>query len=144
MDIEIKYSLDTIDEVAKILHGFLPECPVFTFTGPLGAGKTTLVRHLLKHCGVEHLVTSPTFTYFITYHNAQNETFYHFDLYRLKSLDEFRAIGFEEYLYQPNSWAFIEWPEVIEPLLTHDVCHITIDYYSEFERILTYKIVTHE
>lgn len=140
MRVVLRYSLDTMDVVVETLHGFLPQCSIFTFTGPLGAGKTTLVKKLLKRCGVEELVTSPTFTYFITYHNAQNQTFYHFDLYRMKSLEEFRDVGFDEYLYQPNSWAFIEWPEIIMPLLTHSVCQIEIDYYSEFERTLSYEI----
>lgn len=140
MRVEYRYSLDTIDTVVEVLHGLMPQCAVFTFTGPLGAGKTSLVKKLLKRCGIEEVITSPTFTYFITYHNEKGETFYHFDLYRLKSLEEFRAVGFDEYLYNPNSWCFIEWPEIIMPLLTHQVCHVTIDYLSDFERQLTYDL----
>lgn len=136
----ICYSLEKIDDVVTILYYLLPRCKVFTFTGPLGAGKTSLVKKLLERCGVKETVTSPTFTYFITYHNDLGETFYHFDLYRMKSLAEFREVGFDEYLYVPNSWAFIEWPEIIMPLLTHEVCHVTIDYYSDFERLLRYEI----
>ncbi len=140
MATEIRYSLETIDHVVEVLFALLPRCAVFTFTGPLGAGKTTLVKKLLKRCGVEVLVTSPTFTYFITYHNELNQTFHHFDLYRMKNLAEFKEVGFDEYLYAPNSWAFIEWPEIIMPLLTRQVCHVEIDYYSDFERTLTYQI----
>lgn len=140
MNDQIRYSLETIDEIVELLYNLLPRCRVITFTGPLGAGKTTLVKKLLQRCGVEVLVTSPTFTYFITYHNELNQTFYHFDLYRIKSLEEFKEVGFNEYLYVPNSWAFIEWPEIIMPLLTHQVCHCEIDYYSDFERTFTYQI----
>lgn len=136
----LRYSLETIDEPVGILFSLLTHCKVMTFTGPLGAGKTTLVKKLLERCGVKETVTSPTFTYFITYRNDAGETFYHFDLYRMKSLAEFREVGFDEYLYSPDSWAFIEWPEIIEPLLTHEVCKVTIDYYSDFERLLSYEI----
>lgn len=136
----MRYSLEKIDDVVIILYPLLTQCKVLTFTGPLGAGKTTLVKKLLERCGVKETVTSPTFTYFITYHNDLNQTFYHFDLYRMKSLAEFREVGFDEYLYVPGSWAFIEWPEIITPLLTHDVCHVTIDYYNDFERLLRYEI----
>lgn len=141
MHVQVKYSLDSIDGVVDILFSLLPRCAVFTFTGPLGAGKTTLVQKLLKRCGVHEIVTSPTFTYFITYHNDVGETFYHFDLYRMKSLQEFKNVGFDEYLYQPNSWVFVEWPEIIMPLLTRSVCLCIIDYYSDFERTLTYEVI---
>jgi len=47
------------------------------------------------------------------------------------SVEEFQAQGFDEYLYQPDSWAFIEWPEVITPLLTHNVCSVTFDYHED-------------
>lgn len=140
MRVEYRYSLDTIDVVVEVLHGLMPQCMIFTFTGPLGAGKTTLVKKLLERSGVHELVTSPTFTYFITYHHSKGQTFHHFDLYRIKSLEEFKAVGFDEYLYQPNSWCFIEWPEIIMPLLIHNVCHVNIDYLSDFERQLTYEI----
>jgi len=134
------YSLDSLEVVVDELLPLMLSCKIFTLTGPLGAGKTTLVKKILARCGVQEEITSPTFTYVMTYHNELNETFYHFDLYRLKSLYEFRQMGFDEYLYEPRSWSFIEWPEIISPLLTHQVCAIHIDYRSEFERSLTYEI----
>jgi tRNA threonylcarbamoyladenosine biosynthesis protein TsaE len=135
---KIIYSLETIGNVVQVLYNLMPECSVFTFTGTLGAGKTTLVQHLLRHCGIKEVITSPTFTYVNIYTNEQGKTFYHFDLYRMHSLQDFLDAGFEEYLYQPNSWAFIEWPEIIMPLLTHRVCHVHITYYDR-QRMLTYE-----
>lgn len=130
------YSLDTIDSVVESLYVLMPKYQVFTFSGPLGAGKTALIKLLLARCGVQDIVTSPTFTYMATYTNAQQETFYHFDLYRIQSIDDFLQAGFDEYLYVPGSWSFIEWPEVIMPLLTHSVCKVTLDYVSREERSL--------
>src|SRR5262249_28201366 len=89
---------------------------------------TTFVSHLLRAYGVTGEVTSPTFTYVNVYHGDQRKTFYHFDLYRISHLDEFVAAGFDEYLYQPNSVAIIEWPELIMPLITHDACHMQLEY----------------
>lgn len=128
---KIIFSLDEIGEIAKKLKGQLATCAVLTFDGPLGAGKTTLIRTLLEQMDVHDPVTSPTFTYLNQYENQRGQTFYHFDCYRLTSLNDFLAAGFDEYLYQPNSWTLIEWPEIIRPLLTHDVCHVTIDYHGD-------------
>ena len=133
----ICYSLDTIDEVVDILLTKMKSCSVFTFEGPLGAGKTTLIKRILARCGVKDVVTSPTFTYIVPYTNEKQQTFYHFDLYRLSTLKEFRQAGFDEYLYQPDSWAFIEWPAIVKPLLANAVCHISLEYHSESDRLMT-------
>ena len=107
---------------------------IFTFTGPLGAGKTTTIKEILRQSGIKETVTSPTFGYVNSYKNAQETTLYHFDLYRIGSLDEFIAAGFDEYLNAPQSLCFIEWPEIIKPLLDQlidkeIVCHIILSYH---------------
>ena len=118
---EVVYSLDTIHLVTHYLRERMNSSAIFTFTGELGAGKTTLIKAFLKECGVTQAVTSPTFTYVNVYENQQGQIFYHFDLYRIKTVDDFIAAGFNEYLYQPNSWSLIEWPDVITPLLNERV-----------------------
>ena len=133
---ELRYSYDDLESVVELLYGLMKTYPVFTFSGSLGAGKTTLIKRLLARCGVRAVVVSPTFVYVALYQNGQGETFYHFDLYRLSSLASFIESGFDEYLYVPQSWALIEWPEICEPLLTKGVCHIVLEYVSEHERLL--------
>jgi tRNA threonylcarbamoyladenosine biosynthesis protein TsaE len=133
-------TLENLDQWVEFLYACMTDCSVFTFEGPLGAGKTTLIKKLLARCGVKEVVTSPTFTYVAIYHNDQGQTFYHFDLYRLSSAAEFIELGFDEYLYQPNSYALIEWPEIIIPLLTKRICSVSIDYYSQTERLLSCNI----
>lgn len=127
-------SLDQLLTVAIDINKLMSSCKIFTFTGSLGAGKTTLVQMILRSCGVKGPITSPTFTYVNVYHNDLQQTFYHFDLYRIKSIDDFINAGFDEYFHQPNSWCFIEWPEVIAPLLTHHVCSVDIEYMYEQTR----------
>lgn len=124
----LEYNLDQIPEIISLLSTLLTKCRVITFTGPLGAGKTTLVQSLLRAQGITDVITSPTFTYVNVYKNEQGKIFYHFDLYRINSVEEFLALGFEEYLYAPDSWALIEWPAVITSLLNREVCNITLDY----------------
>ncbi|HEX4068462.1 MAG TPA: tRNA (adenosine(37)-N6)-threonylcarbamoyltransferase complex ATPase subunit type 1 TsaE [Candidatus Babeliales bacterium] len=131
---EIIYSLDDHEVVIKELKKLMPTVQVFALSGPLGAGKTTTIKALLRSCGVTGTITSPTFTYVNEYSNDTHEHFYHFDLYRIESVEQFQAQGFDEYLYCPNSWAFIEWPEVIKPLLTHNVCWVTFDYHDDQDK----------
>lgn len=139
---EIVYSLDEHDVIIQELKKLMSNVQIFAFSGPLGAGKTTTIKALLRSCGVTGTITSPTFTYVNEYKNSQNEHFYHFDLYRISNVEEFQAQGFDEYLYQPNSWAFIEWPEVIEPLLTHHVCSVFFDYHNDPDkRVVTIHFV---
>jgi tRNA threonylcarbamoyladenosine biosynthesis protein TsaE len=125
---QLKYTLNQLDHAVEIVKKQMDESRIVTFTGDLGAGKTTLIRALLRNLGVKEPVTSPTFTYVNRYTLEGGKILYHFDLYRLNSLDEFMEQGFHEYLYQPGSWCLIEWPAIIMPLLTHEVCHITLDY----------------
>jgi len=132
---EICYALEEIDIVVEQIVLQMDRSSVFTFVGPLGAGKTTLVKKFLARCGVQELVTSPTFTYVCHYKTPSGKDFYHFDLYRLTSLDDFIQAGFAELLYQPNSWACIEWPEIIVPILTSRVTHCALEYEGYERRI---------
>lgn len=110
----------TLEEIPQIVQQYLvPLCKrysIFTLEGPLGAGKTTLIRSLLFHLGVQEVITSPTFTYVNTY-EAHEKIIYHFDLYRLETVNDFVEMGFDEYLAAQNSYSFIEWPHIIDSLL---------------------------
>lgn len=128
------YSFDDIDKIVDYIVDLLGSYQVFTFNGPLGVGKTTLIKKILAKCGVKDLIVSPTFTYVAEYSNDKGEVFYHFDLYRIKSLDEFYNAGFHEFLYIEGTWAFIEWPEVIMPILQKKVCNIDLEYVDELTR----------
>jgi tRNA threonylcarbamoyladenosine biosynthesis protein TsaE len=102
-----------LDVLVKEIFADMRGGSTYALVGPLGVGKTTIVATLLKNLGVVEPVTSPTFTYMNQYKTAGGIIVYHFDLYRLMSLEDFQQAGFEEYFGQPNSIVFVEWPEVI-------------------------------
>ena len=108
----------------------LKECEphrVFAFDGQMGAGKTTFIKSLCEAMGTDDIVNSPTFAIVNVYDVEQpyKGEVYHFDCYRLKDIREAMDFGAEEYLYSGN-YCFIEWPEMIEPLLPEDTVHIKI------------------
>jgi len=138
-DKNFTYNLDEIEKVVAYLKQMFSFCRIFSFYGPLGAGKTTLIRELLRDCGVQGPITSPTFTYLNVYKNAQRQKFYHFDLYRLSKVNDFLEAGFDEYLSDKDGICFVEWPEVIEPILKSDknnVCRVHIEYEKKSEQRL--------
>ena len=83
--------------------------------GDLGAGKTTLVRGLLRALGYAGRVKSPTYTLVEPYTLSRLD-FYHFDFYRFRDKDEWLTSGFREY-FNPGSACFVEWPERAGDLL---------------------------
>jgi tRNA threonylcarbamoyladenosine biosynthesis protein TsaE len=94
---------------ASRLAGYLENIQLITLSGDLGAGKTTLVRELLRSLGHEGRVKSPTFTLVEPY-KINNRPVYHFDLYRLADPDELEYLGFADYM-EECALCLIEWPE---------------------------------
>ncbi len=101
--------------VAEVLLRAWAGNRVFTFNGPMGAGKTTLIKALCTRLGVEAGMSSPTFSIVNEYRARNGEPVYHFDLYRLDKMEELDGIGFTEYLDSGN-YCFVEWPELAEGL----------------------------
>ena len=88
---------------------------VVTLSGELGAGKTTLVRGVLRQLGWVGPVKSPSYT-LVEHYAISSLYFYHFDFYRFNDPEEWESTGFSEY-FQPTAVCLIEWPERVAPRL---------------------------
>ncbi|MGB9495822.1 MAG: tRNA (adenosine(37)-N6)-threonylcarbamoyltransferase complex ATPase subunit type 1 TsaE [Azonexus sp.] len=80
--------------------------------GDLGAGKTTLVRALIRALGHSGPVKSPTYS-LVEVYVVSSLYLYHFDFYRFESPQEFLDAGFDEY-FNENAVCLVEWPERAE------------------------------
>ncbi len=125
------------EQAANSLLEYAGENKIFTFSGEIGAGKTSFIQAICRLLGVRESVTSPTFSLVNEYSiNAETsaDTLYHLDLYRLKNMEEALDIGIEEILYS-NHYCFIEWPELIEPLLEgEEIVRIQIQIVADSTR----------
>ena len=99
----------------------------------MGAGKTTFIKAFCRSLGVEDNVSSPTFAIVNEYLTAKGTRLFHFDLYRIKDLEEAMSAGAEDYLYG-DGISLIEWPEVIEPILPPDTLKVTITADNDHQR----------
>lgn len=110
------YSLTEMDAAAKLILESGHKHTIWCFYGEMGAGKTTLISTLLKQLGVTDTVSSPSFSIVNEYQNAAGLPIYHFDFYRINSIEEVYDLGFEDY-FDSGYLCLIEWPEKIADLL---------------------------
>lgn len=131
---EIEYDITGINTAAEKLLAFCGKHKKLAIYGEMGAGKTTLVRAMCQVLGIHENVSSPTFAIVNEYSTPESDTLvYHLDLYRLKNLQEALDIGVENYLEDEN-YCFVEWPELIEPLLPPDTVRIKLELVHESQR----------
>lgn len=130
----LEYSLDSLEVVAqKILNSVSHK--TILFNGEMGTGKTTLIKALVKQLGSMDDVSSPTYSLVNTYETPTSDI-YHFDLYRLNSIEEAFDFGIEDYL-QSDNWLFIEWPEIIKELLPDGFHMLNLESLGLEKRQLT-------
>ncbi|MGC3977053.1 MAG: tRNA (adenosine(37)-N6)-threonylcarbamoyltransferase complex ATPase subunit type 1 TsaE [Paludibacteraceae bacterium] len=109
---------------------------IYCFNGKMGAGKTTFIKALCDELGVNETVNSPTFSIINEYETKDQKIIYHFDCYRLNKIEDALNIGAEDYLNSGNI-CFIEWPEVLSPILPDNAIFIEIEEIDGGIRMLT-------
>lgn len=120
------FDIQSIDEVAYELIKNTQTKTVL-FYGEMGAGKTTLIRAIVKALGGSTEVSSPTFS-IVNEYQVNDDKVFHFDFYRIEDVTEVLDIGIEDYLYSGH-WIFIEWPDKIDEILPNpaDISYIKIN-----------------
>ncbi|MFA6541399.1 MAG: tRNA (adenosine(37)-N6)-threonylcarbamoyltransferase complex ATPase subunit type 1 TsaE [Bacteroidota bacterium] len=118
----VTHSEDETIAEGERFAGRLKPGDVVALFGDLGSGKTRFTKGISRGLGVHEQVTSPTFVV-VNEHRGGRYPLYHFDFYRMRSVDELQEIGFEEYLYG-SGVCIIEWAEMVErylPAVRYDV-----------------------
>ncbi len=140
----MKITLPSLDQLPEAAERFIDTAQlvqhpgrVFAFYGKMGVVKTTFIKALCTALDVEDVVNSPTFSIVNEYESPRlNGSVFHFDFYRIKDIQEAQDIGTDDYFYSGHP-CFIEWPELIEPLLPEDAVVITLEEQPDGSRTLT-------
>ena len=137
MNYELKIKqLTEINKAAKEFIHNAGNRRVFAFRGKMGAGKTTFIKALCEELGVSDTINSPSFAIINVYESATTgETIYHFDFYRINSIQEATNIGVDDY-FNSGSLCFIEWAEKVESLLPYDTVWVDIVEQENGARVI--------
>jgi len=129
-------SIEGLKETAANLINNFPDKRIFALYGKMGAGKTTFIQAICKYLGTDDNVTSPTFALINEYITKDLSSIYHFDFYRIENMEEAFDLGYEDYFFSGN-YCFIEWPEMIEPLLPENIVKVQIENREDESRFIT-------
>lgn len=132
---------EALEQAAKQFVDLMGDHTVFAFNGEMGAGKTTFISALAKALGVtDDLASSPSFAIVNEYRSDTTaELIYHFDLYRLKNLEEALEIGIEDY-FDSGALCLIEWPDRAADVLPLDTVVVDIKVLPDDSRRLIVEI----
>ena len=126
---------DQLPETVKLLLTLTGQKRLFAFYGPMGSGKTTIIKAICRELGAEDQASSPSFTIVNEYRTKGGDALYHIDFYRIKKQEEVFDFGIEEY-FASGSYCFMEWPELVEEILPPETYKIRISVGDKDERIL--------
>lgn len=135
MEILIKDKRHLHSAVKKLME-YCIGSRIFAFYGPMGSGKTTIIKAICETMEAEDIVSSPTFTLVNEYRTKDGESLYHIDFYRIRKTEEVFDFGIEEYLCS-DSYCFMEWPELVEDILPPGTVRIRISVGEDESRILS-------
>lgn len=123
-------------EIGRQLARHLCGGEIILLSGPLGAGKTVLAKGIAQGLGInKDNVISPTFI-LLRVHKGKH-ILQHFDLYRLKSVEDIFALGYEEYFYS-QAVTLIEWPQRLKFLLPKEFLRIRLIAKTKNKRLLKF------
>ena len=134
----ISTSLSENSEIAKKIIKEIGEKKVIAIDAPMGSGKTTLIRELIKHLSPDDFLGSPTYSIANEYRTNNKESLCHLDLYRIKNIEELYDIGIDNYL-ENFRYCFIEWPEKSIPFFPNNVFWLYISVEEDQSRTIETK-----
>ncbi len=129
-------SISDLPAAAIKIVDMLTESRKVFFYGEVGAGKTTLIKEICKQLALPDEITSPSYPIINQYTwsiDGEHRSLNHIDLYRLNDIEEALSLGIED-LLADDSYCFIEWPALIEPIIGDNLLKIKILHNEDSSR----------
>ena len=134
----ISKSVNDTLKIGKVIAKNLREGNIVCLFGELGSGKTILTKGIASALGIKRRkVISPSFVLIRQYSTAKIP-FYHFDLYRLKTIEEILDLGYEEYFYN-DGITVVEWADRLKYLLPKEYLKIKLSIKSDSQRLFEFS-----
>jgi tRNA threonylcarbamoyladenosine biosynthesis protein TsaE len=129
-----------IEKIIKGSNVNSNEAVVVGLYGDLGSGKTTFTKKFASRIGIVEEITSPTFVVQRRFEIPQKndifyfKNFYHFDMYRIESVDELPPLGWKDTISEKTNLVFVEWPEKAESALPNKIIKLKFNFIDENTR----------
>lgn len=127
------FSTEQTEKIGEDLSKELKGTEIIALYGKMGVGKTAFVRGLARGLNISDSISSPTFS--IVHEYQGTHKLFHFDMYRVTSLEDLYSTGFFDYIN--TGILVIEWSENIENVIPKSSLKICIESKGETERIIT-------
>lgn len=128
-------NIEDTKQIARQIAACLKGGEILFFEGPIGAGKTVMVKEIVKALGVKKSPVSASFSLLKKYQN-NNFTMYHADLFRLEEGEMFN-LGFEEMLEDETAVLLVEWPGPAKRFFPKNRLEITVALLEGDRREIT-------
>lgn len=131
------FSAEETKEIGKNLGKLATAGNIYCLSGDLGTGKTVFTKGFALGLEITDNITSPTFTIINEYQGRL--PLYHFDIYRIASLEEMDDTGYEEYFFGKGV-CLIEWAEQAKALIPDSAVWITLE--KDYTKSDDYRKIT--
>lgn len=134
---ELNFKLEDLPSAAKKFLELIGDDKIFLFEGEMGSGKTTFIAEVCRQLGADDDFGSPTFSLVNEYVSASGESIYHFDLYRIESIQEIIDMGADEY-FESGNLCLVEWPDRLGALQPLEARRVVITVNPDQSRTLRF------
>jgi tRNA threonylcarbamoyladenosine biosynthesis protein TsaE len=127
---ETNFTFKQIEAVAKNIITYLKPGTIVALQGPMGSGKTSLVKKIIELLQVKDMISSPTYSYLNRYQgvlNGQNIMINHADLYRVHE-DQLEELAILDFIHRETDLSFVEWPDILQLDKKANVIFVSLDY----------------
>ena len=131
----IAHSPEEMEEIGIGLAAGLDDGMLVSLIGPLGAGKTTLVKGIAKGLLITEVVTSPT--YLLAREYQGELALHHIDAYRLSSLEELAEVGLDRLLPPERGVSVVEWSDRVAGLIEISDTRVKIEVNDDRSRMVS-------